>query len=339
MSHPAIDPLDSTAPPAAGGTGRSGLLVGLKLVVSLALLALVAAASDLAVLGALLARLQPGPALLAVVLLLGIATISGLRWWIVGRAIAAPLPLGACLSLMFIGTFFTQVLPTSVGGDAVRILLAGRRGLPYGRAFSGVVLERASGLLALVVMVAGGALWLGARLDPPVLRYFLLASLPGLLAALGLLCLLDRLPLPARLAGPARPLRALAADARRVMLAPLASLTLLLLSAAAHLCTAGAVWLLALGLGLPLGWWDSLALVPAIVLITFFPLSFAGWGVREGAAVVLLGFAGLAADEALPQQAAGQAADEALAVSVLLGLGLLAAGLPGCLLWLRTRRA
>ncbi len=326
MSHPAIDPLDSTAPPAAGGTGRSGLLVGLKLVVSLALLALVAAASDLAVLGALLTRLQPGPALLAVVLLLGIATISGLRWWIVGRAIAAPLPLGACLSLMFIGTFFTQVLPTSIGGDAVRILLAGRRGLPYGRAFSGVVLERASGLLALVVMVAGGALWLGDRLDPPVLRYFLLASLPGLLAALGLLCLLDRLPLPARLAGPARPLLALAADARRVMLAPLASLTLLLLSAAAHLCTAGAVWLLALGLGLPLGWWDSLALVPAIVLITFFPLSFAGWGVREGAAVVLLGVAGLAADEAL-------------AVSVLLGLGLLAAGLPGCLLWLRTRRS
>jgi hypothetical protein len=65
--------------------------------------------------------------------------------------------------------------------------------------------------------------------------------------------------------------------------------------------------------------------VPAIVLITFFPLSFAGWGVREGAAVVLLGFAGLAADEAL-------------AVSVLLGLGSLAAGLPGCLLWLRNRK-
>jgi uncharacterized membrane protein YbhN (UPF0104 family) len=226
---------------------------------------------------------------------------------------------------MFIGTFFTQVLPTSIGGDAVRILLAGRRGLPYGRAFSGVMLERASGLLALVALVAGGALWLGGRLDPPALRFFLLAALPGLLAVLGLLCVLDRLPLPARLAGPARPFQALAADARRVMLAPLASLALLLLSAAAQLCTVGSVWLLAQGLGLPLGLWDSLALVPAIVLITFFPLSFAGWGVREGAAVVLLGFAGLAADEAL-------------AVSVLLGLGSLAAGLPGCLLWLRTRR-
>src|SRR3546814_16388828 len=67
---------------------------------------------------------------------------------------SSDLPLKDCVSLMFIGGFFTQVLPTSIGGDAVRILLAGRRGLPYGKAFSGVVLERASGLLALVIMVA-----------------------------------------------------------------------------------------------------------------------------------------------------------------------------------------
>src|SRR3546814_14594568 len=65
-------------------------------------------------------------------------------------------------------------------------------------------------------------------------------------------------------------------------------------------------------------------LMPAVVLITFFPLSLAGWGVREGAAVLLLGVAGLAADAAL-------------AVSVLFGLGMLAAGLPGCFLWLRSR--
>lgn len=326
MRHPTIDQLENPTPEAARPRLPQGLLVGLKIVVSLGLLAAVAAASDLSAIGGLLARLQAGPALLAVALLMGIAMVSGLRWWIVGRAIAAPLRLGDCLSLMFVGNFFTQVLPTSIGGDAVRILLAGRRGLPYGRAFSSVMLERASGLLALVIMVAGGAVWLGDRLDPPALSLFLLASLPGLLVVLGLLCVLDRLPLPARLAGPARPFRALAADARRVMLAPFASLALLALSAAAQLCTVGAVWLLALGLGLPLTIWDSLALVPGIVLITFFPLSFAGWGVREGAAVVLLGVAGLAADEAL-------------AVSVLLGLGSLAAGLPGCLLWLRTRRS
>ncbi|HEY9538811.1 MAG TPA: lysylphosphatidylglycerol synthase domain-containing protein, partial [Kiloniellaceae bacterium] len=123
----------------------------------------------------------------------------------------------------------------------------------------------------------------------------------------------------------ARPFLALAGDARRVLLTPATSLALLLLSALAQLLTVGATYLLAQGLGLPLAFADCLALMPAVVLITFFPLSLAGWGVREGAAVLLLGVAGLAADAAL-------------AVSVLFGLGMLAAGLPGCFLWLRSRR-
>ncbi|MGF1630098.1 MAG: lysylphosphatidylglycerol synthase transmembrane domain-containing protein [Kiloniellaceae bacterium] len=299
-------------------------MIAAKIVVSAALLAAVIAAGDFGAVGALLVRLDPGYALLAVALLAGIAIVSGLRWWLVGRAIGAPLPLKDCLGLMFVGSFFTQVLPTSIGGDAVRILLAGRRGLPYGRAFSGVMLERASGLLALVLMVVGGTLWLGARIDPPLLRVALLISLPGLLAGFGLLCSLDLVPLPTVLVRWARPFLALAADARQVMLVPLISIALLALSVVAQLFTVGAVFLLAQGLGLSLGFADSLALVPAIVLITFFPLSFAGWGVREGAAVLLLGAAGLAADQAL-------------AVSVLLGLGSLAAGLPGCLLWLKAR--
>ncbi|MGD1876622.1 MAG: lysylphosphatidylglycerol synthase transmembrane domain-containing protein [Kiloniellaceae bacterium] len=297
------------------------MLIAAKVLVSAGLLAAVIAASDLGTLAVLLGRLQPGAALLAVASLMGIAAVSGLRWWLVGRVIAAPLSLRDCISLMFIGSFFTQVLPTSIGGDAVRILLAGRRGLPYGRAFSGVMLERASGLLSLVLLVAGGALWLGDRIELPGLRLVLLASLPGLLVILGLLCCLDSLPLPAALARLARPFFALAGDARKVMLAPLASLALLGLSFASQMLSVVAVFVLAQDLGLPLGFADSLALVPAIILITFFPLSFAGWGVREGASVIMLGIA-------------GSGADQARAISVLFGSGLLVAGLPGCLLWL-----
>lgn len=328
LRHPTVDEAESRPAAAPGerrGRARRHLLIAGKILVSAGLLAAVAVASDLAALKTLLVRLEPLQALLAVGLLAGIAAVSGLRWWLVGRAIDAPLPLKDCVSLMFVGSFFSQVLPTSIGGDAVRILLAGRRGLAYGRAFSSVVLERASGLLALVLMVAGGALWLGERLEPPALGLFLLLSLPGLLAVLALLCSLDALALPAPLARLARPFLALAADARRVLLAPATSLALLLLSAVAQLLTVGTVFVLAQGLGLPLPFADSLALVPAVVLATFFPLSFAGWGVREGAAVLLLGFAGLGADAAL-------------AVSVLLGLGSLAAGLPGLALWLGSGR-
>lgn len=309
---------------AAGGLRRS-LLVAAKLAVSGGLIAAVVAAAEPAALAALLTGLAPAPAVAAIFLLAGIIALSGLRWWLVGRAIGAPLSLADCVALMFVGGFFTQVLPTSIGGDAVRILLAGSRGISYSKAFNGVFLERASGLIALVLLVASGVLWLGARLQPPALAVALLLALPVMLAVLPVLCLLDRLPMPRPLARIMRPFVALAGDSRRVLLPPAISLPLLALSVLAQLLAAAAAWSLAQGLGLALGFGDSLALVPAVILITFFPLSFAGWGVREGAAVLLLGVAGLSPDAAL-------------AVSVLFGLGQLAAGLPGLALWLAGRR-
>lgn len=325
MCQPTPDEAESHRTAAAPVEARSGrlraVLVAGKILVSLGLLAAVAAAGDLGAIGELVLRLQPLAALAAVLLLAGIALVSGLRWWLVGRAIAAPLALRDCISLMFVGIFFSQVLPTSIGGDAVRILYAGRRGLPYGRAFSGVMLERIGGLLALVLMVAGGALWLGARIDPPLLRLALIAALPGLLVVLATLCCLDLMPLPRGLLRVARPFFALAADARKVLLAPLGSLVLLALSVLSHLLTVGAVFVLAIGLGVGLDFTAALAAVPAIVLITFIPLSFAGWGLREGAAAVMLGFVGVA-----PEQA--------VAISVLFGLAALTAGLPGLAFWL-----
>lgn len=316
----------------AGGASRRGALA-LKLLVSLGLLALVGRSVDLAAVGSLLLDLPLWAALAAVAGMAGVTLASALRWWLILRAVGTPLALGRSTELMFIGNFFTQILPTSVGGDAVRIWQVTRDGVPFGRAFAGVTLERISGLVALVLMVAGGVLWLGDVIDQPALRLLLLASLPALAGGLTLLCLLDRLP-----AGFARRLQKLpllgaavkllidmAADSRRVLLTQPLSLCLLLLSTAAQLLSVLTVLALAEGFGLALGWAEALAVVPAIILITFVPLSFAGWGVREGASVVMLGFVGIDADHAL-------------AISVIFGLALLVAVLPGCLLWLKGGR-
>lgn len=312
--------------------GRYGALV-LKLLVSLGLLAVVARSVDLTAVGVLLLDLPLWAGLAAVSSLAGIPLVSALRWWLVLRAIGTPLPLGRVVALMFVGTFFTQVLPTSVGGDAVRVWQVSRSGVTFNRAFSGVMLERISGLLALVIMVAGGVLWLGHQFDQPALRLVLLATLPGLLAVLALLCLLDRLPVALRSLLDRAPLLGhlmslldvMAADSRRVLLAQPLSLLLLLLSGTAQVFSVLAVLALARGFGLDLSAAGALAVVPAVILITFIPLSFAGWGVREGASVVMLGSVGIGADHAL-------------AISVLFGLASLMAVLPGCVLWLREGR-
>ena len=67
-----------------------------------------------------------------------------------------------------------------------------------------------------------------------------------------------------------------------------------------------------------------MALFPAVLLVTAIPISFAGWGLREGAMVALFAFAGLGADTAL-------------ALSLAFGVAYLAASLPGCALWLAWR--
>ncbi|WP_299616634.1 lysylphosphatidylglycerol synthase transmembrane domain-containing protein [Pelagibius sp.] len=302
------------------------LEVLVKLLVSFGLLAAIASSVDLGRVAGLLVTLAPLAGLAAVASLAGIALVSALRWWLVMETIGTPQPLRRVLALMFIGSFFTQMLPTSVGGDAVRIWQLSRHGVAMDRAFIGVMLERISGLLALVLMVVGGVLWLGEAMDPPILRSLLLASLPGLLAVLLLLSCFDRLPprlqdLPLLGQG-LRLLADMAADTRRLLLTPGLSAILLLLSAAAQLGSVLAFYFLAQGLGLDLDVTAALAVVPAIILITFLPVSFAGWGVREGASMVMLGAVGLGADQAV-------------ALSVLFGLASILAGLPGCLLWLR----
>ena len=327
LSEPQSTAGSTTPPTASKRHGRLALV--LKLLVSIGLLAAIAGNVDLARVGALLLALSPAAGLAAVVSLIGIALVSAVRWWLVIDAIGSKQPLSRVLSLMFIGSFFTQMLPTSVGGDAVRIWQLSRYGVTVDRAFIGVMLERISGLLALVFMVVGGVLWLGAALSPAILAYVLLASLPVLLAGLTLLCCLDSLPLAWRdlplLGRGLRLLADMAADTRKVLLAPGLSLALLLLSAAAQVCSILAFYCLAQGLGLDLGLAAAFAVVPGIILITFLPISFAGWGVREGASIAMLGAVGLGGDQAV-------------ALSILFGLALILAGLPGCLLWIRGRQ-
>jgi hypothetical protein len=64
----------------------------------------------------------------------------------------------------------------------------------------------------------------------------------------------------------------------------------------------------------------AMTLAPGL-LVALVPVSLGGWGLREGAFVVLLGFYGVA-----PEQG--------LIISVLFGLALLVATAPGLGLWI-----
>ena len=250
--------------------------------------------------------------------------IGALRWGAVLGAIGTPMPWAMAARLFYIGAFFNQTLPSSVGGDAVRIYKVHRLGYTLGAAVNGVMLERAATVVALVILVAATQPFFLPRAGPgaqtwglPVVALFAVLTVAGLAFVMAL----DRLPDAIGHWRLVRGLARLAGDARKVFLVPGHVVRVLGWGVIGHGNVALAVYFLALGLDLDVGLVDCLVLIPPVLLITTLPISIAGWGVRELSMVAAFALIGVSNEGAV-------------ALSVLFGLVIAVMSLPGGLIWL-----
>ena len=273
--------------------------------------------------------LEVDPAMLAFALLVFFVqpVIGGFRWEAVLTAIGKPLGLGKSYQLFYIGSFFNQTLPSSVGGDAVRMYKAYRHGLGLRAAVNGVVLERAVTVVALVVLVDATLSWFAPRVDDAAMAVILPGIvLATLAAAVGLvfLMLLDRLPAALQRWRLVRGLGNLGVDARRVFLSAKHLPRVLAWGVVTHVNISFGVFILTMGLDLDVSWLECLVLVPPVLLVMTLPISIAGWGVREAAMVAFFGLIGVPAEGAV-------------VLSILFGLAGIVVSLPGGAVWLATR--
>ena len=257
----------------------------------------------------------------ALVALFATSAVVALRWHLIlSTEVPSPGPVGL-LKIVLVGMFFNQVLPTGVGGDAVRVWRCCKLGIALGAAVRSILLDRACGYLVLILVYAASLPGLLRILSDPrqkaVVLIVLGAGLLGLFALLLLDCLPRRL-LRLRLIAP---IAELSRETRRLLTRPARCAAVLGLSAVTIGLTILGFKLVADGVGsrLPLASW--IMIVPPVTLIQLLPISLAGWGVREAALVVALASFGVPAEAAL-------------VTSVLLGLCLIVVGLPGGLIWL-----
>jgi uncharacterized membrane protein YbhN (UPF0104 family) len=247
--------------------------------------------------------------------------VVGWRWQFILSA-EAPSPGSATLlKIVFVGLFFNQVLPTGVGGDAVRAWRCSRVGIALGAAVRSILLDRACGYLVLVVLYAVGLPTLLHILPHARERSAVLAVLVvGLLGLLALVSL-DRLPRPILRLRLMAPFAELSRAGRRLFTNPRQCSTVLGLSVITIALTILGFKFVGDAIGSRLSLVSWMMIVPPVTLIQLAPVSLAGWGVREAALVVVLGSFGVPAEAAL-------------AISVLVGLCLILVGLPGGLIWL-----
>jgi glycosyltransferase 2 family protein len=255
--------------------------------------------------------------------------VGGARWWAVMRAIETPLPWFELTKLFWIGGFFSQALPSSVGGDPIRIYMAYKDGLPLSKAINGVMLERVVTIIGLTILVIAVQPWFVPKLnaETQMLTLTVLAMLgAGTIFGVIVLLYLDRLPEALSKFRIVRGMNALAADSRLLFLrlkgAVLASIFGILTHVNISLC----VFFLAMSIGVDVTWLDCMVLMPLVILVTTLPISIAGWGVREGAMVTAFALVGVPGEGAL-------------VLSLMLGILGIVMMIPGGGFWLIRRKA
>ncbi len=296
-----------------------------RVVISIALLGAVLLWVDPRAIMAEVQRFSAGWVVLALVISTLQIMLCAWRWQFTAGLIDVPLRFAYALREYYLALLVNQLLPGGVLGDAGRAHRHAAQAQSRGRAWRAVIIERASGQVAVVVLTLA-ALLLSPLWHAALGVSVLTAVGLGVVAVLTVVIvsgLLLRQYISHRLARLPHWCQALARDVKRGLWQRnvwpqqlLSSLVIVLSYGLVMVCAARAI-------GVELAALDVLALTPVLLLAMLIPFSVAGWGLREGAAAGVWALVGLP-----PAQG--------VAVSLAYGVLVLLASLPG--IWVALSR-
>jgi uncharacterized protein (TIRG00374 family) len=269
-----------------------------------------------------LSRFEPGWVALALILLTVQVAFLALRWRKIATACGTHLIFATALQLTFIATFFNQVLPSTVGGDGVRLWLFARKGAGWAHATYSVLVDRIVGVFALAMIVIVCLPWTLDLIHDPIARTFLLMIGFGAVAGAWIFVLIgtrfrqlfNRWTLTRHLSAASRVAAALCGSLPSISL-------IIACSIAIHLLTITAAWCCVKAIAAPVSFPQVLFLMPPVLLISTVPVSIAGWGVRETSMIAAFAFAGLSESDGLT-------------LSILYGAASFIVGVFGGIVWI-----
>ena len=242
--------------------------------------------------------------IVAMALTLAGLVLSALRWQRVLDVLGLHAGLRRLLSHYLAGQFVSNVLPTTIGGDVLRVSRLSRETGESPKTFASVVLERLTGWLVLPIISV-----IGFLVNPPLQHLGRATQVAVGLAFVTLLALGILLYAVAdqRIGGRfeardgwRRFASAVHLGLDRLKRQPAAAANVLLVGFAYQLVLVLAAVAAAQALGVrPAGLTALLAFFPAVAIAQVLPIGISGLGVREGAFVLFLGPLGVASQDAI----------------------------------------
>lgn len=277
---------------------KKSLVLLAKIVISGLLLSWLIYSFDWIALRDVFLTAESGWLFLAVLLIVISMVVSVEKWSRILRAEGINLPWLQLWKVYWIGIFFNNFLPSSIGGDGIRIVMTGRNISNVAGAASSVIIER---LLATVGLALTGLVVLPITNSNWYVGWLFIILI---LVAAGLLFFLMLGRIPVRVAKSdgkfSAFVRGFLSHGHALRGQKKMVITVLFLSVLFQLTVVAVNYAIFRGLHVDfLGWWDLVFIIPAISAIAMVPLGINGYGIREGAYVLLLASYGVTGSVAL----------------------------------------
>lgn len=267
-------------------------------------------------------RIPPDIIIAALLINIFAVLIGSARWWVLLCHATGPIPYGKILPSYYLGIFFNNILPTSMGGDVVRTLHLGLRGIKTQALLASAVADRGIGLFVSLVT---GSICIFLSPDIGIEgrdELLMMATVIIFAAATWLFFSPLSVAYVERLENKYKPTRL-----RRYILQTIRScheyrsargslIVALALTAVMQSAVILVYYMLGAGIGIKLSVITYFAVIPIVFLAASIPISIGGIGVREGVLVALL-------------IKAGADMQHAIALSLLYLSVLLLSSLPG----------
>jgi len=263
--------------------------------------------------------------LTAIILIVIAMGVSAIKWQLILNGQELYISWLELYRAYWIGLFFNNFLPSSMGGDAIRILHIGMRTGNKAAVASSVVIERLIATLALALVGFCASFFVSVKAGYIQVAFGAIVVITVLLTGLliwgkapsGLIC--GSMKVTELVQG-------FLVAGEKLRYRPRLLLYCLIWSVLFQCINVGVNYSLFRGLGLAhIGLWEALFIVPATSALAMIPLGINGYGLREGGYVTLL------ADY-------GVGNSGALTASILFAFLVSGCSLWGGLLWLKTAK-
>jgi uncharacterized protein (TIRG00374 family) len=275
-----------------------GLRYVINAVISIFLIILIIYLTGIKSISTSLASMSLSLFLLAIVIEnLGVM-VSAKKWHILLKAKKVHVSFFTAWKYYYYGTFFNAFLPTTVGGDVIKAYGLSRRLNRKEDAFSSVVMDRLSGLVA-VIMIGSVAIIVGWQVIP---RAALALSLLILIGPLTLILLIFTTDVVGRLLRwpVVKKLGRMTTFADQVYVSLRGYrhnrrffLPVLMISLLYHTLLVINNYVLSRALSLDIPLYYFFIFIPVAEILVFLPITIQGFGVREGTYVLLFSSIGV----------------------------------------------